>query len=111
MADPYPVIPQRVDTRRASTFGTVVDRAESGRPRLRTFHSQDWLVFTVTHECTKVQMQSILDHYMLGATTETFNFTYAGDGVTYVVRYADIPKAQPVIGDWDWRVEATLVVV
>ena len=110
MADPYPSIPQRLDTDRVGSYDTTVDRAESGKPRFRTFFSKEWVVFVARHECTKAEMQSILDHYYAWGN-ESFQFTYAGDGVPYTVRYAEIPRTQVLDGDYLWRVEATLIVL
>jgi hypothetical protein len=110
MADPYPSIPQTVATQLQGSFGTQVDRAESGRPRFRTFHSQEWKVFTVRHECNKAEMLEIVDHY-LAFPMESFTFVYAGDGVSYTVRWANHPVTQVLDGDWLWSVESPLIVV
>lgn len=110
MADPYPSVPQKEGTIKEPSFGTVVDRAESGKPRIRTFYSQEWGTFRVQHECSKAQMQSVMDHYEAWSA-ESFTFTYQGDGANYTVRYADIPKTQVIDGDYLWNVESVLVVI
>lgn len=110
MADPYPSVPQRVGTEPVASFGTQVDRAESGKPRLRTFYSQAWTEFLVKHECSQAEMQSVMDHY-LAWWSQPFVFTFQGDAANYTVRWAEIPKTQVLDGDYLWAVEARLIVV
>lgn len=110
MAD-YPSYPQLVGSTKEAGYGTTVDRAESGRPRFRTFHSQAWAVFKILHEVnSKAEMQALLDHYTANKLL-SFSFTYAADGQTYTVRYGSLPKTKAVEGDFRWTIESTLVVI
>ena len=110
MADPYPSVAQRIGTQKDSTYSTTMDRAESGKPRLRTFHSQAWAIFRVVHECSKAEMQSILNHYN-ASRGQSFSFTYTADGEVYTVRYAALPTSRVIEGDFMWVVESLLLQV
>lgn len=109
MAD-YPDIPQVIGTTRLSDDGTVVDYAESGKPRLRQYFTQVRSQFTVLHDVDGPDKDLVLAHYD-GDKANVFNFTFKGDDVTYTCRYMGVPNEVPVAGVDRWRVTSKLVVV
>jgi len=109
MAD-YPTIPQVIGTKRVSNDGTVLDRAESGKPRLRQYFTQVRRQFEVIHDVDGPDKDLVLSHYD-GDKANVFNFTFKGDSVVYTVRYMGVPNETPVAGVDRWRVTSSLVVV
>lgn len=109
MAD-YPDIPQIIGTKRLSDDGTVMDQAESGKPRLRQYFTSVRRSFDVFHDVDGTDKDSILNHYD-GDKANVFNFTFKGDNVVYTVRYVGVPNETPVAGTDRWRVNTKLVVV
>lgn len=106
----YPSVAQVVGSMKDTNSGTIVDRAVSGKPRFRSYYSQDWAVFTVMHDCTGTEKDSILSHYATDAFN-SFSFTWSGDSTAYTVRYANHPKVKPKDGDERWSVVSTLIEV
>jgi hypothetical protein len=109
MAD-YPSVIQVIGTNKKSSYGTVVDRAVSGKPRLRTYYTQQWDVFEVVHDCESTDMGSLLSHYS-SDRLNSFEFTYAADNQAYTVMYAQAPQVVPLEGDFRYRVTNTLVTI
>ncbi len=109
MAD-YPTIPQVIGTKRLSDDGTILDIAESGKPRLRQYYTEVRRTFTVLHDVDGPDKDTVLSHYD-GDKANVFNFTFKGDSVVYPVRYAGVPNETPVAGVDRWRVTTNLVVV
>jgi len=109
MAD-YPTLPQVIGSKRMSDDGTVVDLAESGKPRLRQYYTQVRQRFDVIHDVDGPDKDTILSHYD-GDKANVFNFTFKGDGMVYTVRYMGVPNETPVAGVDRWRVQVKLVVV
>lgn len=109
MAD-YPTLPQVMGSKRISNDGTVFDRAESGKPRLRQYFTQVRREFIVLHDLDGVDKDTILSHYD-GDKENVFNFTFKGDAVVYTVRYLGVPNETPVPGTDRWSVQTKLVVV
>ncbi len=93
-----------------SDDGTVFDKAESGKPRLRQYFTQVRSTFDVMHDLDGPDKDTILSHYD-GDKANVFNFTFKGDDVTYNVRYLGVPVETPVAGVDRWRVLTRLVVV
>ena len=106
----YPTIPQVIGTKRMSDDGTVLDRAESGKPRLRQYFTQVRRQFEVLHDVDGPDKDLVLSHYD-GDKANVFNFTFKGDDVVYTVRYMGVPNETPVAGVDRWRVTTKLVVV
>jgi hypothetical protein len=104
----YPSIPQVVGSTQESSSGTTVDRAVSGKPRFRTYYPQTWHVFHIQHECYDTDYDTIISHYAAHQFIG-FDFVFSGDGVTYAVRYAERPQAQPIEGDFRWKVQTILI--
>jgi hypothetical protein len=109
MAD-YPNIPQVIGSAATSEDGTVIDFAESGKPRLRQYYTQVRRQFTVIHDVDGPDKDTILAHYD-GDKANVFNFTFKGDGVVYTCRYMNVPNEVPVAGTDRWRVTTKLIVV
>jgi len=109
MAD-YPNLPQIIGTRPITDDGTILDRAESGKPRLRQYYTEPRRIFTVLHDIDGPDKDAILSHYD-GDKANVFDFTFSGDGVVYNCRYMGVPNETPVAGVDRWRVQTRLVVV
>ncbi len=109
MAD-YPTIPQVIGSTRNSEDGTIVDFAESGKPRLRQYYTQVRRDFIVMHDVDGTDKDLVLAHYD-GDKENVFNFTFKGDNVVYNVRYMGVPNEVPVAGVDRWRVTSKLIVV
>jgi len=106
----YPATKQKHGSTMQSSSGTTVDRAESGKPRLRTTYSKQWRVFTILHECSTAEKDAILAHYDANADA-SFDFTFSGDGQTYTVKYGEAPQARTGQLTFEWEVQSTLVEV
>ena len=109
MAD-YPSIPQIIGSKRISDDGTVIDLAESGKPRLRQYFTQVRRQFVVLHDIDAPDKDLVLAHYD-GDKANVFNFTFKGDGVVYTVRYMGVPNETPLAGTDRWSVQSLLIVV
>lgn len=109
MAD-YPDLPQIVGSQKIDDDGTVLDLAESGKPRLRQYYTQVRTSFNILHDVDGTDKDSIVSHYA-GDKANVFNFTFKGDQVTYSVRYLGVPQTTPVAGTDRWRVQTRLIVV
>ena len=109
MAD-YPAYPQKIGSRKDAAFGTNVDVAVSGKPRLQSRFSRDWSVFRIVHECDTAEKDAILSHYDVHKNV-SFAFTCHGDSVVYTVKYANIPQARTGNLNFEWEVNTTLVQV
>lgn len=109
MAD-YPSLPQVIGSVRTSDDGTIVDYAESGKPRLRQYYTQVRRQFTVMHNVDGTDKDTILSHYD-GDKLNVFNFTFKGDGVVYTCRYMGVPQEVPAAGTDRWTVTTRLIVV
>jgi hypothetical protein len=106
----YPTIVQIYGTRRTGDDGTVVEKADSGKPRLRSFFTQVRYSFTVIHDVDGPDKDLVLAHY---ATDQNliFNFTFKADSTVHSCRYAQAPFEEPIAGVDRWRVTVSLVVV
>jgi hypothetical protein len=106
----YPSLPQVIGSVRTSDDGTVLDFAESGKPRLRQYYTQVRRQFTVLHDVDGPDKDTILAHYD-GDKANVFNFTFKGDGVVYNCRYTGVPNEVPLPGTDRWKVTTNLIVV
>ena len=88
----------------------MLDRAESGKPRLRQYYTEVRRQFIVLHDVDGPDKDSVLSHYD-GDKANVFNFTFAGDSVVYTVRYMGVPNETPLAGVDRWSVQSLLVVV
>lgn len=109
MAD-YPDLPQLVGSRIIQDDGTVLDLAESGKPRLRQYYTQVRIQFDILHELDGPDKDAVRTHYD-GDKANVFNFTFKGDNQVYTVRYLGVPQTTPVAGTDRWRVQSRLIVV
>ena len=110
MADYPTTIPQVIGSTRISDDGTVLDQAESGKPRLRQYFTQVRYRFVVLHDVDGPDKDTVLAHYDANKAI-SFNFTFKGDAVVYNCRYIQVPNETPVPGTDRWRVRVDLVVV
>jgi hypothetical protein len=106
----YPDLPQIVGSQKLDDDGTVLDFAESGKPRLRQYYTQVRTRFNIIHDVDGPDKDTLVSHYD-GDKTNVFSFTFKGDSVTYSVRYTGVPQTTPVAGTDRWRVVTNLVVV
>ena len=109
MAD-YPTLPQIIGSQKMDDDGTIVDFAESGKPRLRQYYTQVRTQFKILHDIDGTDKDTITAHYA-GDKANVFNFTFKGDNTVYTVRYMGVPQTTPVAGTDRWRVTTNLVVV
>jgi len=106
----YPSSTQLIGTYELPIADTVVDRAVSGKPRLRSYHTQDWSDFLVLHELDGTEKDAILSHYAAHKQT-TFTFVFLADDSEHTVRYKQKPQVIPIPGVDRWQVRTDLVVV
>lgn len=106
----YPTTRQSHGSTMEIAGGTQPDRMESGKIRLRTYHSQIWRVFRLVHECTTAERDTILAHWSADKNN-SFSMTFQGDTTAYTVKYVNKPQYRPVSGTYDWVVETILVTV
>jgi hypothetical protein len=78
----YPDLPQIVGSQKLDDDGTVLDFAESGKPRLRQYYTQVRTRFNIIHDVDGPDKDTIVSHYD-GDKTNVFSFTFKGDSVTY----------------------------
>lgn len=105
----YPSIPQAFGTEVIGSAGTVVDRAVSGKPRLRSYFTQVRNRIKVVHDLDQTDMDSLDAHYVTDRLL-AFNFTFDGDASVFVVRYTAAPRSKPIKG-LRWAVTVNLIVV
>lgn len=108
MAD-YPSVVQAYGSTIRSDDGTIVERAVSGKPRLRSYYTQVREQITVVHDLDDTDKALIEAHYA-GDRFNAFVFNFAADGTQYTVRYANAPQYRPIPGN-RWQVRVDLVVV
>lgn len=107
----YPTgIIQVVGSKETAEDGTVMERAESGKPRLRSFYSEVRKGFVVQHECYSPQKEELTAFYNLHKW-EVVDFVWQGDNLTYTCRFVGPPQCTPVVGDGYWSITTQLVVV
>jgi hypothetical protein len=106
----YPSVPQVVGSTEDRMDGTVVDRAVSGKPRLRSYYSQTWRAFTIVHDCSQSEKDSIVSFYEANKTA-SFYMTWQGDGQSYLCRFTGSPQCTPTQGDFRWTVKSMLIAV
>lgn len=105
----YPSVVQAYGTTIKSDAGTIVERAVSGKPRLRSYYTQVRDEITVIHDLDDTDKAAIESHYA-GDADNAFVFTYAADSTQYTVRYAQAPQYRPIPAN-RWQVRVDLVVV
>jgi len=110
MAD-YPAFPQVAPSRPITQDGTVLERAYSGKPRLRTFWTQSRTTFSVVHWVTEAQVAELNAFY---TTNRKLAFTFDWQGDTphtqYTVRFVGPPDISPNRGgDGEYIAKVTLV--
>lgn len=105
----YPDFIQTVNSRADLLSGTVVSRAVSGKPRLRSYYSQTRRQFTIEHEISYEDKQTIVQHYENNKYI-AFALIFQGDGLRYTVQYAGAPVPVPMDGD-RWKVTSLLIEV
>jgi hypothetical protein len=106
----YPSFPQIVGSKRISDDGTILDRAESGKPRLRQYYTEVRRSFDILHDVDGADKDTILAHYDADKAN-VFNFTFKGDNMVYTVRYLGAPDDTPTSGTDRWKVQTRLIVV
>ena len=111
MAD-YPSFPQIVGSKEILADGTVVDVAESGKPRFRSYYTQIRRNFIVMHDVDTTDKDTLLTFHVNNQFT-TFTFDWEGDNhsVEYTVRFNGPPQPVPYQADGRFRVTIQLVAV
>ena len=101
---------QVIGSKESLDDGTVLERSESGKPRLRTFYDQTRNTFTVQHEGYSPEKEALMDFYQANKFS-AFNFVWQGNGLTYTCRFINAPQPTPAQGDGYWTIISQLVVV
>lgn len=109
MAD-YPNIPQVIGSQFVGDDGTVLERAVSGRPRLRSFYTQPRFLGQVMHDVDDPEKLLVENHYNTHRGVP-FNVLFRGDGRTYQCYYVGMPEFVPLPGVGRWRILTKLVQV
>ena len=107
----YPNYTQLVGTRKEKLGGEVVERAVSGKPRIRSFYNRTRHVFMVEHEMDGPDKDILEAHYESHRLGDPFSFLFRGDNVTYSVAYANAIVCASIPGNDRWRVSNVLVEV
>ena len=89
--------------------GTIVERAVSGKARLRSYYTQVRDVIKMTHDLDDTDKALIEAHYATDKVL-AFTITLNADGSMYTVRYAAAPIYRPIPGN-RWQVTVNLVAV
>ena len=108
MAD-YVDYPQVIQSKIVSRRGTVVERAVSGKPRIRSYWPKTLREFTVVHDITPDEKDDLENYYETQAFN-VFTFNWLGDGppVMYDVRFVAPPVLVPTPGG---RYKATVKLI
>ncbi len=109
MAD-YPNVIQVFRSVRKPDDGTVLEKSDSGKPRLRSFFTQVRYTFLIIHDLDGTDKDLILAHYATDFDS-TFNFTFKADDSVHSCRYTSPPAEEPIPGTDRWKVTTNLVVV
>lgn len=105
----YPDVTQVIGTQMMAEDGTVLERAVSGKPRLRSYFVDVQQVAQIVHDCDGPDKDAIWSHYNAHRGVP-FQFLYHGDGQLYTVLYLAPPERVPVPGTDRWRVTSNLLV-
>lgn len=106
----YPDITQIYGTQKISDDGTVVEKSDSGKPRLRSYFTKVRYSFTVLHDVDGPDKDLVIAHFGTDQYL-TFNFTFKADDTVHSCRYARSPLEVPIPGTDRWKVSVSLVVV
>lgn len=92
--------------------GTIVDLAESGKPRFRSYYTQIRRRFVVVHDVETADKDTIMSFHSSNQTN-SFTFDWEGDNpaTEYTVRFAGPPQPKPIQGDGRFLVTVNLVAV
>lgn len=104
----YPSIPQIYGSVMQPSDGTIVDRALSGKVRLRSYYSAIRYTITVLHDVDGAEKNLVWAHY-LAHRYVAFNLVFIADGQTIAVRYSEPPLLTPIAGTNRWSIQTNLV--
>lgn len=105
----YPSILQAYGSEVKGSDQTKLDRAVSGKPRLRTYYTQVRNTIKVIHDLDDTDMATLDAHYTADRLN-AFTFTFDADSEAYTVRYMAAPRIKPKKGA-RWAVTVQLVVM
>lgn len=109
MAD-YPNIPQVMGSQIFAADGTVMDRAVSGKPRLRSYYPDVQFTAQVLHDVDGPDKDAVWAHY-LAHRFVAFDMLFRANNGTYSVRYTEPPAILPIPGTDRWSLTSKFVVV
>lgn len=108
MSTPYPDLPQLIGSEIAGDDGTTVERAVSGKVRMRSLYVDVQLIATILHEVDGPDKELVMAHYAANRG-EVFPLLYRADGLTYQLMYTGMPRCIPVAGTDRWSITSSLV--
>ena len=111
MAD-YPTFPQVVGSNEIVDDGTAVDKAESGKPRFRSFYTQIRRSWVIVHDVDTTDKDTIMAFHVSNQFV-SFTFDWEGDNpaTEYTVRFDGPPQPKPYQADGQFKVTVKLVEV
>lgn len=95
----YPSLNVTVNSRQEISDGRQVVRATNGALKVRRLYSSDKSTFSLEHELTSAQVTTLKSFYTTNADLNV-DFTWAGDGTTYTVRFVRPPVYTLMPGGW-----------
>ena len=96
----YPSLAQSVGSRCVIKDDLQIDRSSSGKAQARAFWTGKKRTFQVQHQLlTSTDLATLLSFYDSNRTT-SFNFTWSGDGATYVCIFAGAPAVDPLAANF-----------
>lgn len=89
--------------------GYLDDLTESGVHYSRALHSTQYYRFTLVHNLTDAQFDSLLATYAAGPR-DTYTLTYrsVSPAITYSVKFLDAPQIVANLGGGQYRVQTSL---
>lgn len=95
----YPSFGVTENSRQEISDGRQVVRATNGALKVRRLYASDKSSFSLEHELTSSQVSTLRTFYTTNADLGV-DFTWAGDGTTYTVRFAAAPVYTLMPGGW-----------
>ena len=93
----YPNFRQLLGTRLTPDAGIRLNRAVSGKPRLRTRYSQVWNEGIIIHELNQADLDTLNAFYETNKNI-AFTFVYAADLQTHTLQFTTCPSPVPKAG-------------
>jgi hypothetical protein len=95
----YPTLGITTQSQSSRVDGLVAVRATNGTLKMRKTMTGEKYEFTLEHELTQAQRDSVEAHYQ-GDKLNSFNYTWPLNGTTYTCRYLAAPLFVYQPGGW-----------